>query len=175
MQHRFYNQVINKPLSTVLDTPFWGNSILGRLNKKTDGAVYVHRLTDRQLVAEYAWRVVGAELQNEDNQTTYFKAYGLDGKFLPGAVFGVHWDKMQARISGGFQYPLKFGNSYFIPVENSLPTFQSSGYTVQVMDLDYPSEGFSFGVYKQDGPHRCLVISFRLFELRDRYPYDVQE
>ncbi len=175
MQHKFYNQEIDKPLSTVLDTPFWGNSILGRLNKETDGAVYVHRLTDRQLVAEYAWRVVGAELQTEDNQTTYFKAYGLDGKFLPGAVFGVHWDKMQARISGGFEYPLKFGNSYFIPVENSLPTFQSSGYTVQVMDLDYPSEGLSFGVYKQAGPHQCLVISFRLFELGERYPHDVEK
>lgn len=175
MQYKFYNQETDKPLSTVLGTPSWGNSTLGRLNKMTDGAVYVHKMTDRQLEAKYAWRVVGAELLTEDNPTTYFRAYGFDGEFLAGAVFGIHWDKMQARISGGFRYPLKFGNSYFIPVENSLPTFQSSGYTVQVMDLGYPSEGLSFGVYKQDGPHQCLVISFRLFPLGDRYPHDVQE
>lgn len=153
----------------------WMRYLFKKCEENEDGAVYVHKMTDRQLEAKYAWRVVGAELLTEDNPTTYFRAYGPDGEFLAGAVFGVHWDKMRARISGGFQYPLKFGNSYFIPVENSLPTFQSSGYTVQVMDLDYPSEGLSFGVYKQEGPHRCLVISFRLFELGERYPHDVQE
>lgn len=175
MRYKFYNQETDKPLSTVLDTPFWGNSILGRLNKKTNGAVYVHKLTDRQLTAEYAWRIVGAEMQTEDNLTTYFKVYGVNGEYLPNAVFGVHWDKMTARISGGFEYPLKWGNHYYVPLENSLVTPESGGYTVQVLDLDYPSEGFSFGVYKQEGLHQCLVISFRLFPLGDRYPHDVDE
>ena len=175
MQYNFYNQETDEPLSTVLDTPFWGNSILGKLNKHTNGAVYVHKLTDMMLDAEYAWRVVGAEFQDEDSPTTYFKAYGLDGRSLPNAVFGVHWNGMEARISGGFAYPPNFGNHYYVPLENSLVTPESGGYTVSVLDLDYPSEGLGFGVFKQSGLHQCLVISFRLFKLGARYPHDVQK
>jgi hypothetical protein len=152
----------------------WDRSTIGHLSKRTERAVYIRELLPEMQTAEFCWRVVDARFLEEDGIITYFKAYGLDGEFLPGAQFGIHWDELPHSISGGFAYRPEFGNHYYVPIVNSFVTHSTGGYTAQVLDMDYPSEGLNFGMFKQGKMHQCLVVSFRLFELGEGYPRDIE-
>ena len=162
--YRFYSNDIDIPLSDEFED--WDSSRAKKLNDLTDGQVYVHTLEGRQLDAEYAWKVVEAEYLQEDGLISYFRAYDEAGHFIPEATFGVHYNTNPHRISTSkFKYPPKLGNQFYVPIQNNFVTYNTGGYTVQVLNLDYPSEGLSFGMFKQGDLHQALLVSFRLFKL----------
>jgi hypothetical protein len=172
---RFYGINIEVPLSLAHNTSSWENSVIGRLNSQTEGQVYIREIPVQSRSAPYGWRVVDAYFSDEDSTVTYFRAYDLNGEMLPQATFGVNWTSVPSRIAGGFKYAPEFGNSYYIPAQNNLHTPNTGGYVVQVLDLNYPSEGLAFGMYKQGKQHQCLIISFRLMPLvqGQSYPNDI--
>ncbi len=172
-QYRFYGVNIDTPLSLAHNTTAWNNSVIGQLNTQTNGQIYIREIPVASQTAAYGWRVVDAYFSQEDSLITYFRAFGLDGTFLPQACFGVNYSTVPSRISGGFAYPPEFGNNYYVPVQNNFATPNTGGYTVQVLDLDYPSEGLAFGMFKQGAQHQNLVVSFRLFPLVAGYPNDM--
>ena len=103
---------------------------------------------------------------------TRFRAYGMHREHLPFATFGVNFGGC-GEIGGGFRYLPWHGNQYYIPVNNEFMTPSTSGYWVEVLDTEYPSEAMKFGLSKAGG-HRCLVISFRLMPFNaELYPNDV--
>lgn len=170
---RFYGVDIDTPLSLAHNTRKFKDSIIGRLNRKTKGHVYIDEIVGSGLKARYGWRVVDAYYSQEDSLMTYFRAYGLDGKSLPTAAFGVHFNDMLHRIGGGFAYRPKFGSEYYVPHTGAFPTPNAGGYTTQILCLDHPSEGIAFGMYPRGKQHQNLIISFRLFELGPAYPNDL--
>lgn len=173
LNYNFYGVNIDTPLSVFHNTDRWNSSIIGKLNAQTNGQVYVHEIPITSQNAKYGWRVVDAYYSQEDAYMTYFRAYDLEGKSIPLATFGINYGGIPRPISGGFRYRPEFGNNYYIPIQNMFPTPEAGGYTVQVLDLVYPSEGLSFGIFKQRGAHQGLIISFRLFKLGDGYPNDI--
>jgi hypothetical protein len=172
-KYKFYGVDIETPLSLAHNKPEWNSSIIGRLNAQTDGEVYIREIPAASRNAEYGWRVVDAYFSQEDSTMTYFRAFGEDGTFLPEASFGVNYGSVPQRIGGGFKFQPEFGNQYYIPAQNDFHTPNTGGYTVQVLSLDYPSEGLSFGMFKQGAQHQCLIVSFRLFKLGPGYPNDL--
>lgn len=170
---RFYGLNIDTPLSLSHNTPMWASSVIGRLNEKTKGSVFIRELPWPARAASCAWRVVDAFFSHEDVTMTYFRAYGLEGEPLPQAAFGVNYSTVPFTISDVFRYEPEFGRYYYVPVQNCINTPQTGGYTVQVLDLDFPSEGLAFGSFKQGEAHQALVVSFRLFELGENYPNDI--
>ncbi len=172
MEYHFYGLNIDTPLSSHDGTTQWEDSVMGQLASKTNEQIYLRELSYQNKNSILAWRIADAHFSTEDSLMTYFRAYSLDGTFLPQAVFGVNYGTVPSRIKGGFKYPPEFGNEYYIPVQNNFTTPNTGGYTVSVLDLDYPSEGLSFGMYKQGAQHQCLVISFRLFKIGENYPND---
>jgi hypothetical protein len=171
--YRFYGVNINTPLSLANNTSQWPNSVVGQLNAKTKGQVFVREIPPFSRNAEYGWRVVDAFFSDEDVTITYFRAYDLDGRFLPQATFGVNYGSVPNTVSGGFKFQPEFGNRYYVPAQNNMHTPNTGGYTVQVLDLEYPSEGMAFGLFKQGAQHQALIISFRLFKLGSGYPNDL--
>jgi hypothetical protein len=176
----FYNENVDFPLSAFLDRPEWGGSKLGKLHEESGGAVFVRKIPRHvvSMAPQVAWRVTDAFYTQEDSQITYFRAYDSLGDGQPFASFGVHWNGSPHRIAGGFDYEPEFGNNYYVPVENKFVTVNSSGYTVQVLDDEYPSEGLSFGMaiegQGKSQRHKCLVVVFRLMMLDERYPHDYE-
>ncbi|GAB4423495.1 MAG: hypothetical protein Kow0031_02020 [Anaerolineae bacterium] len=171
--YKFYGVNIETPLSLAHNTSQWNTSVIGQLNAKTDGQVFIREIPAGSRTASYGWRVVDAYYSDEDVTMTYFRAFGLNGEPLPQATFGVHWDSVPKHISGTFKYQPEFGNRYYVPAQNNMHTPNTGGYTVQVLDMDYPSEGLSFGLFKQGEQHQGLIISFRLFQLQAGYPNDL--
>ncbi len=173
----FFGVSIDTPLSWSLGSSgaTWGNSILGQLGATTNGQIYLREIPQQSLSAEYAWRVVDAYFSIEDSIITYFRAFDVDGTFLPQAAFGVNYGSVPQRIGGGFTYRPEFGNQYYVPVQNNFTTPNTGGYTVQVLDRNWPSEGLSFGMFKQGDQHQNLVISFRLIKTGQGYPNDNSE
>lgn len=181
----FYTVNIDIPLNWSLTKPNWDETVLGRLHAKTKGTVYLDTIQSANSTikeglntkpAQYAWRVVDAYfIEEEDTTMSYFRAYDLNGNFLPQATFGVSYTSVPQRInSGNFNHSLPFGNNYYVPLNNNFMTVETGGYTVQVLDENYPSEGLSFGLFKQDGRHQGMVISFRLYKLDySAYPNDM--
>ncbi len=167
---QFYKVDIDTPMSEVHSTEKWDGSKIQQLREKSGDVVYIDEVPLWYRGADYVWRVVDAYYTDEDSTITYFRAYDLDGKLLPEATFGVTWDGFRGTISGRFKYrPVT--NQQYIPVENSFHTPNSGGYIVQVLDRDNPSERVAFGMLGGDGnPHKCLVISFRLFKMNEDYP-----
>ncbi len=165
VEYNFYEVSINTPLSVYNNTNQWNNSLIGQLNSKTDGQVYIDEIDSRDAdKADYYWRVVDAWYSQEDSLITYFRAYDLNGILLPQATFGVTYSTVPQTIStAGFKYRPKANSRYYYPVENKMQTQNTGGYTVVVLSKDYPSEGMAFGMYKQGDQHQNLVISFRLF------------
>lgn len=172
--YRFYGVNIDTPLSLANNTNLWGSAVLGQLHKKTEGKTYVREIPQSSRDAEYCWRVVDAAWSQEDDVVTYFRAYDLDGNFLPEATFGVSYSSVPSRILGGFKYQPEAGNRYYVPAQNNFVTPNTGGYTVQVLDLDNPSEGMAFGMHKGGDQHQNLTISFRLFKVGQGYPNDMQ-
>ncbi len=177
MDYRFYGVNIDTPLSIFNNTNDWDDSVIGKLNAKTDGQIYIREIPSqyihRSTPPQYGWRVVDAYFSQEDGLMTYFKAYGLEGEYVAQAVFGVNYGSVPDHIGGGFAYQPEFGNEYYIPGQNNFTTPNTGGYTVQVLDLNYPSEGLAFGMHKQEQQHQCLIITFRLFALGTGYPNDI--
>ncbi len=172
-QSRFYSVNIDTPLSLAHNTSQWDRSTIGKLNSLTEGSIFIREIPRASRNAEYGWRVVDAYFSQEDSVITHFHAYDLDGAFIAGASYGVHYDDQSYRISGGFKYAPEFGNQYYVPVESNFTTPNTGGYTVQVLDLEYPSEGLGFGMYKQGEKHSALIVKFRLFKLEAKYPNDL--
>ncbi len=172
--YRFYGVDIDTPLSLANNTTQWDGAVIGKLNAQTSGQVYIREVPQASRNAEYCWRVVDAVFSQEDDVMSYFRAYDLEGNFLPQATFGVNYSTVPQRISGGFKFQPEFGVSYYVPAQNNFMTQNTGGYTVQVLDLNYPSEGMAFGMYKQGAQHSCLTISFRLFKMGAGYPNDLQ-
>ena len=168
---KFYGLDIDFPLSSLHGTTKWNFSKLNTILDLTDGAVYIKEIPVPHRTAKFCWRIVNVEYSIEDSMMSYFKAYDLEGNYIPDAVFGVNWASVKQRISGGFKYYPLHNNEYYVPVNNSFPTPNTGGYDVQVLDLDNPSESLAFGMYKQDH-HSCPVISFRLFPMDNMYPND---
>ena len=173
--HNFYGVQLDTPLSLAHNKPEWNNSVVGQLYTKTDGQVFIREIPQNSLIRNpvYGWRVVDAFFSDEDVTMTYFRAFGLNGEPLPHATFGVNFSSVSNRLSGGFQFEPEFGNRYYVPAQNNMHTPNTGGYTVQVLDLNYPSEGMSFGLFKQGEQHQALIVSFRLFELGVSYPNDL--
>lgn len=165
MKHRFYGLRIDKPLSAVHGTADWDTSIIGKLTLLSEERIYIREIPRMNREAKYGWRVVDARLSPEDGLISRFQAYNPRGEMLPEAVFGVHWDEMKHRIGGGFKYLPEFGNSYYLPSVAGFVTSQPGGYTVNVLDLDWPSEGLSFGLHQEGKLHQALIVAFRLFKL----------
>lgn len=165
-QPNFFGVDIAEPLSKSLSK--WDGSKLAELHKLSGGTVYLHSLLDHEHFiqvsqAPFAWRVVDAYYSVEDTTMTRFRAFGYDGTPLPFATFGVVHGGMQVSIKpGGMKYPA-WENDYYIPVDGQIHTPNSGGYTVEVLDRNFPSERFSFGMHKAGEQHKALVISFRLF------------
>ena len=172
--HSFYGVNIDSPLSLANNTSQWDNSIIGRLYAQTNAQIFIREIPQFSRNAEYGWRVVDAWFSQEDSIITYFRAYDMNGVYLPQATFGVNWSSVPDTISGGFKFQPEFGNRYYVPVMNNLATPNTGGYTVQVLDKNYPSEGLGFGLYKQGDKHQALIVSFRLFQLGQGYPNDLQ-
>ncbi len=164
MKHRFYGLRVDKPLSAAHGTERWDTSIIGKLTRLSKEQIYIREISRFNREAKYGWKVVDARLSQEDGLISRFQAYDLQGEMLPEAVFGIHWDEMKHRIGGRFNYQPEFGNSYYIPAAGFV-TSQPGGYTVSVLDLDWPSEGLSFGIYQQGERHQASIVAFRLFEL----------
>jgi hypothetical protein len=171
--YRFYGVNIDTPLSLALNTSSWPDSVIGQLSAKTNNQVFIREIPRFSQNAEYGWRVVDAFFSDEDVTITYFRAYDLEGNFLPQATFGVNYGSVPNKISGGFKFEPEFGNRYYVPAQNNMHTPNPGGYTVQVLDLEYPSEGLAFGLFKQGRQHQALIISFRLFKLEENYPNDL--
>lgn len=173
MNNRFYGVNINTPLSLAHGTYQWSQSVIGRLATQTNNQIFIREIPYHASTAEYAWRVVDAFFSHEDVTMTYFRAYGLEGEPLPQAIFGVNYSTVPHTISGGFKFPPEFWPHYYVPSQACIHTPNSGGYTVQVFDLDYPSEGLTFGLFKQGQQHQALIVSFRLFKLEPGYPNDL--
>ncbi len=174
--YSFYNVNIGTPLSLALGTTgtTWANSILGRLGKQTNDQVHLREIPFNSQSAEYGWRVVDAVYSQEDDVMSYFRAYDENDDFLAEATFGVNYGSVPSTIGGGFKYKPEFGNRYYVPAQNDFHTPNSGGYSVQVLDLKWPSEGMTFGTHKQGNQHSNLRISFQLLRmnLSGSYPYD---
>ena len=164
----------SKPLSWSHDTSQWKDSTIGQLHAKTNGQIFIREISRLYRSAEMGWRVVDARFQNEDSTITYFRAFDELGDPQPFASFGVTYNGCERRILEPMKFTPEFGRNYLIPVENKFHTPNTGGYTAQVLDTDYPSEGIAFGLFKQDRQHMALVISFRLFELFPSYPREHQ-
>jgi hypothetical protein len=171
----FYGVNIVTPLSGAHGTQAqtWDASLAGRLANETDGQVHVVEIPFQHLGAAHGWRVVDAFWSDEDGIMTSFRCYDLEGNMLPEATFGVNYGSVPNQLMGGFKYRPHYNREYFIPVANNFATPNTGGYTVQVLDLLNPSEGMAFGLSMDGKRHRALVISFRLFELGDGYPNDL--
>jgi hypothetical protein len=170
----FYGVNIDTPLSLAHNTPGWGQSVIGTLTQETEGSVFIEEIPQQyQQGAEYGWRVVDAYWSPEDSTITYFRAFDVYGESLPHAVFGVNWGGAPHRIGGGFKYRPQYGNEYYIPIEAKFTTPNAGGYTAQVLDRNWPSEGLAFGMQKTKKHHSCLVVSFRLFAFGENYPNDL--
>ncbi len=174
--YSFYGVNLGTPLSLALGTggATWNNSILGQLGGQTNGQVYLREIPASSRSAEYAWRVVDAVYSSEDDVMTYFRAYDADGNFLAQAAFGVNYGSVPSSIGGGFKYQPEFGNRYYVPAQNNFMTPNTGGYTAQVLDLMWPSEGLAFGMFKQGNQHANLRISFQLMPMNQNgsYPQD---
>jgi hypothetical protein len=170
---QFYNVNIEKPQSAYHGKSNWHLSTIGQLHRQTDGGVFVREIPYHSRGAMYGWRVMDAYFTDEDSTMTHFRAFDQVGTMMPEATFGVRWDGCPHHIRGGLAYQPEFGNGYYVPVDNKFVTVASSGYTVQVLDRQFPSEGLEFGLHKKDG-HKALVISFRLMLLNSSYPNDVE-
>lgn len=171
--YRFYGVNIDTPLSLANNTAQWNSLVLGQLSAKSNAQVYIVEIPHQYQSAEYCWRVVDAVYSQEDDVMSYFRAYDEDGNLLPEATFGIGYAGLLSTIAGGFKYSPVGGNRYYIPARNDFVTPNTGGYTVQVLDLEYPSEGMVFGMSKQDNQHTNLTISFRLFKLGKGYPNDM--
>ncbi|MDM8519580.1 hypothetical protein QUF64_05985 [Anaerolineales bacterium HSG6] len=175
-KYDFYGVNLGTPLSLALGTSgsTWNNSILGQLGGKTKGQVFIREIQDRGRDAEYGWRVVDAVYSGEDDVMSYFRAYDEEGNFLAQAAFGVNYGSVPSRIGGGFKYRPEFGNQYYVPAQNNFMTANTGGYTVQVLDTMWPSEGLAFGMFKQGDQHANLRISFQLLKMNQEgsYPND---
>lgn len=166
MKHRFYGVRIDEPLSAAHGTDGWESSVIGKLNKLSKGQIYIREIPRlSRLQAAYGWRVVDARLSQEDGLISRFAAYDLQGKLLPGATFGVHWDQIEHYIRGGFGHLPEYGNAYYVPGGGGFVTSETGGYTVQVLDLDWPAEGLSFGHVQTGEAHHAINVAFRLFKL----------
>lgn len=176
VQYRFYKVDIDTPLSLAHNMPQFSDSVIGRLNKKSRGSIYIDEILGRSLDAEFGWRVVDAYYSQEDSLITYFRAHGLNGEYILPS-FGIHFDNMPHRIGGPFKFKPKHGNSYYVPVESKFPTTDTGGYSVQVLCLNYPSETLNFGMNVHGKQHQNLVVTFRLFALNialgPPYPNDL--
>lgn len=171
--YRFYGVNIDTPLSLAHNTSDWSGSTVGQLNAKTGGQIFIREIPQFSRNAEYGWRVVDAFFSDEDTTITYFRAFDLEGELLPQATFGVNYSSVPSTIQGGFKFQPEFGNRYYVPAQNNIHTPNPGGYTVQVLDLEYPSEGLAFGLFKQGQQHQALIVSFRLFRLGSGYPNDI--
>jgi hypothetical protein len=169
----FYQLNIDTPLSLALGSPVfnWEGSILGQLGKLSENSTHLREIPFNNRRARLAWRVVDAYYLEEDGILSYFKAFSENGSPMPHAAFGVNWGSVPYRIAGRFMFRPEFNNQYYVPTANNFPTPEAGGYTVQVLDMDWPSEGLSFGLYKQRD-HQALMITFRLLPLGPDYPHD---
>lgn len=102
--YKFYGVNNSAPLSLAHNTEQWNNSIIGKLNTQTNGEIYIREIPAASRSAEYGWRVVDATYSQEDSLMTYFRAYGLDGEFLPEAAFGVNYTTVPHTINASFKY-----------------------------------------------------------------------
>jgi hypothetical protein len=170
--YRFYGVNIDTPLSLAHNTGQFSTSTIGQLNAKS-GQIFIREIPPLNRNAEFGWRVVDAFFSDEDVTITYFRAFGLDGEPLPQATFGVNYSSVPNTVQGVFKFQPEFGNRYYVPAQNNMHTPNTGGYTVQVLDLEYPSEGMAFGLFKQGQQHQALIISFRLFKLGPGYPNDL--
>jgi hypothetical protein len=175
-QPNFYGLNISQPLSAAIGSSAadWELSTLGQLNR-ANNLVYLQEIPFHHRAAQFAWRVVDAYWSAEDGIITYFRAYDFDGRYLPDAAFGVTWrtkGEFPHKLSGGgFKYQPPQGNKYYHPIQNNFPTPNTGGYTVQVLDRNWPSEGLAFGIRKGSvTAHQALVITFRLLALGPGYP-----
>lgn len=162
----------DRPLSLDLglDGSPWDNTTLGRLGIDTDYSVYLTEIPMAYRQATHVWRVVHAFWSPEDAPLTRFWAYDIEGRPIRGD-FGVHYHPFDKdRVTrGSYKYPPPFGADYLWTVDNQFVTVNAGGYTVQVLDEDYPSEAMNFGLGTK-GRHQGLVIGFRLFLMTPGYP-----
>lgn len=165
-QPNFFGVEIDTPLYKSLGAD-WATSQLAKLNE-INSQIFLHKIEDHpryeQLKdAPFIWRVVDARFSVEDTTMTRFRAFGYDGIPMAYATFGVIHGGMLVSIKpNGLKYP-SWGDRYYIPVDNQIHTPNTGGYTVEVLDRNFPSEQFSFGMHKSGAQHQSLVISFRLF------------
>lgn len=158
-----YNLKIDTPLSDLHNTPQWYGSTMDKLGKLTNNAVYL--IEAPQGDNQFVWRVTDARLCDEDTTITRFRAFDSQGNYVPIMTFGVSYPGNPHKIdptSFNHRLPTK---ELYVPIDNQMHTPNTGGYTVQVLDLDHPSEALAFGSFKQDNMHRALVITFRLFEM----------
>ena len=172
MIHKFHGLKIDKPMSEQLRNQDFDKTQLGQLKLASDGNIKLIELPHDYRQADYVWKVVNVQFSTEDTTMTRFRAFGLDGKMLPEAVFGIWYGSLKAELSGYFDYPLAHGTQYYVPVDNRFMTVNEGGYEVQVLDTQYPSEALKFGLVKSGDKHECLVIDFRLFELNSAVDED---
>jgi hypothetical protein len=144
-QIRFYGVNIEVPLSLAHNTTSWNNSVIGQLNAKTEGEVYIREIPQQSRNAAYGWRVVDAVFSDEDSTMTYFKAYDTDGDMLPQAIFGINYTSVPSQIGGGFNYPPEFGNRYYIPAQNNFHTPNTGGMWFRYLIWNTPVKGWRLG------------------------------
>lgn len=171
INHRFYGERIDTPMSAYHNTEFYDQSRIGQLHDRSGGSIWIEEIPPVYHAAQRVWRVADINYSQEDTTMSYFLAYDQAGRYLGSAVFGVTWAGCESRITGGFHYPPLDGNHYYIPV-NGFVTQETGGYKVRVLDLLNPSEQLAFGLYKTGKAHHGVIVRFRLFELKPGYPND---
>ena len=170
IQPKFYEVNLGQPLNQDLGSPNWSNTVLGRLERETDGACWLAtpdrwELDEMKTRYGHMWQVVNAYWSIEDTTMTRFQAFGADQEHFALARFGVTYSGCSHKIDiHAFSHPLKTDH-WLVPVDNQIHTPNTGGYEVQVLDYLYPSEVFHFGMHKSGQQHKALVIMFQLLPI----------
>lgn len=167
----FYGYELGLPLSAWNNTRDWDRSQLNWLYQQSNKGIHLRELEGRARDAEYAWRVVDAQISGEDDVMSYFFAHDEDGVGLWHATFGIANKPGDHKIRGGFAYPPQAGNAYYVPPKPEIHTGEG-GIAVCVLDYAYPSEELTLALIKDGPAHYGLHVTFQLLKTGSRYPND---
>lgn len=158
------------PLTRYNNTDAWADSPVGRLNAKTNGAIWVE---EPKILTSKIWRVTDMWYMDENSPITRFHVYGEKEEHLGNAYIGVTWDG----CTDSMQRYVRYASSRYMHVVlgNEFPTPNTAGYSAEVLNDHYASERAHFGMFKQGEKHENLMIVFRLFPVNPAlYPNDFE-
>lgn len=174
----FYQIDLGQPMSAAHNTPSFWASRIGQIVKQTNGNLYIKEAQDvsrNALSAPHIWRLAFINWIPEDSVTPRLLAFGVDGRMLPEARFGVQFTGYGGPVvSGPFAYePLN--RAQYVPIDNTFMVNAATGYTVMVLDREHPSEALVLGWQvdpNNKNGHLVPQVGFQLFQRGANYPND---